>query len=106
MCAAGNNQEFDRATGHAGTLRFLDEEELQEVLDSLGDEISDFYDGAQNSRPYNFKGRPEILRESRPYRHPCNIEASTSVSHSLQPVQKAFSYPVFIPHIRSQFHSR
>jgi hypothetical protein len=54
MCAAGNNQEFDRATGHVGTLRFLDEEELQEFLDSLGDEISDFYDGAQNSRPYNF----------------------------------------------------
>jgi hypothetical protein len=54
MCASGNNQEFERATGHVGTLRFADEDQLQEFLDSLGDEIYDFYDGAHNSRPYNF----------------------------------------------------
>lgn len=54
MCAAGNNHEFERATGHVGTLRFLDKAELQEFLDSLGSEISDFYDCVDNSRPYNF----------------------------------------------------
>lgn len=54
MCTAGENEEMARATGHVGTLRFLDLEELEEFLDSLGDEISDFYDCEHGSRPYNF----------------------------------------------------
>jgi hypothetical protein len=54
MCSNGLNQEFEAATGHVGTLRFADNAELQEFLDSLGSEISNFYDCVDNSRPYNF----------------------------------------------------
>lgn len=54
MCKLGHNEDHERATGHVGTLRFLNEDELQEFLDSLGDEISGFYEGADGNRPYNF----------------------------------------------------
>jgi hypothetical protein len=42
------------ATAHVGTLSFESEKELQDFLDSLGEEIEGFYTGASDSRPYNF----------------------------------------------------
>jgi hypothetical protein len=42
------------SAGHVGVLSFGDEGELRRFLDSLGDEISGFYDGVGDSRPYNF----------------------------------------------------
>ena len=42
------------ATAHVGTLRFETEKELQEFLDSLGEEIEGFYTGDSDNRPYNF----------------------------------------------------
>ncbi|MFO7986486.1 MAG: hypothetical protein R6U38_11520 [Desulfatiglandaceae bacterium] len=41
-------------TGHVGTLRFDTPEALQEYLNTLGDEITGFYDCDADSRPYNF----------------------------------------------------
>ena len=41
-------------TGHVGTLRFDTPEALQEYLNSLGDEITGFYEGDADNRPYNF----------------------------------------------------
>jgi len=46
--------EMQHSTGHIGTLSFSDEDELKEFLESLGDEISGFYNGDGDSRPYNF----------------------------------------------------
>ncbi len=48
------NAETERATGHVGTLNFKDQEELTEFLDSLGDEVTGFYNCGYDSRLYNF----------------------------------------------------
>jgi hypothetical protein len=53
-CRSGPNEEARRATGHVGTLRFHDEKELNDFLQSLGDEIIGFYECGSESRPYNF----------------------------------------------------
>jgi hypothetical protein len=42
------------STGHVGVLTFQDEAEMRRFLDSLGDEIVGFYEGAGENRPYNF----------------------------------------------------
>ena len=42
------------ATAHVGTLSFETEGELQDFLNSLGEEIEGFYTGDADSRPYNF----------------------------------------------------
>ncbi|UCF95067.1 MAG: hypothetical protein JSW39_13250 [Desulfobacterales bacterium] len=46
--------KMEHTSGHVGTLRFESEEELNEYLESLGDEISGFYGCRSESRPYNF----------------------------------------------------
>jgi len=46
--------EMQHATGHVGTLSFRDEDELKDFLESLGDEITGFYNGDGDNRPYNF----------------------------------------------------
>ena len=42
------------AAGQVGTLNFENEEELNDYLQSLGDEITGFYGCRSDSRPYNF----------------------------------------------------
>jgi len=54
MCGLGPEDRIDRATGHVSTLKFDKEEELQDYLESLGDEIEGFYECRSESRPYNF----------------------------------------------------
>ncbi len=54
MCNLGPDSKIERATGHVGTLMFEDEEELNDYLESLGDEITGFYGCRSESRPYNF----------------------------------------------------
>lgn len=54
MCALAPDADRARATGHVGTLRFDDENELRDYLESLGDEITGFYGCMSESRPYNF----------------------------------------------------
>jgi hypothetical protein len=44
----------NHSTGHVGKLRFDDENELNDYLESLGDEITGFYGCRSESRPYNF----------------------------------------------------
>lgn len=51
---SGGEQSSAHAAGHVGTLRFENEDELEEFLASLGDEISGFYGCRSESRPYNF----------------------------------------------------
>ena len=45
---------MERSTGHVGTLKFDNENELKDYLESLGDEITGFYGCQSESRPYNF----------------------------------------------------
>jgi len=54
--AMGNpeRQGPQHATGHVGILRFNTHAELEEFLNSLGDEITGFYGCLSDSRPYNF----------------------------------------------------
>jgi hypothetical protein len=47
-------RHFDHASGHVGTLCFDNENELDDYLNSLGDEITGFYGCRSDSRPYNF----------------------------------------------------
>jgi len=54
MCVLAADADRARATGHVGTLRFDDENELRDYLESLGDEITGFYGCMSESRPYNF----------------------------------------------------
>lgn len=54
MCNTGSDAESRPATGHVGTLVFDDENELNEYLQSLGDEVTGFYGCRSESRPYNF----------------------------------------------------
>jgi hypothetical protein len=44
----------EHATGHVGVMRFDDDHELKDFLESLGDEIMGFYGCQSDSRPYNF----------------------------------------------------
>ena len=54
MSNPGSDVERRHATGHVGTLRFDDEKELNDYLNSLGEEIEGFYGCRSESRPYNF----------------------------------------------------
>ena len=54
MCRSCSGTDVDSTSGHVGTLRFGSRKELQEYLDSLGDEITGFYGCRSESRPYNF----------------------------------------------------
>ena len=50
----GPDAKTERTTGHVITLRFDSENELNDYLESLGDEITGFYECQSESRPYNF----------------------------------------------------
>lgn len=50
----GPGAKTERTTGHVSTLRFDSENELNDYLESLGDEITGFYECQSESRPYNF----------------------------------------------------
>ena len=54
MCALGTYGGSQGTIGHVSTLRFDDEKELNDYLESLGDEITGFYGCVSESRPYNF----------------------------------------------------
>ncbi len=54
MCRAGSKTAKIHISGHVGTLSFNSDEELNDYLESLGDEISGFYRADSDSRPYNF----------------------------------------------------
>ena len=54
MCRLGSDTGEDHINGHVGTLSFDNDEELNNYLESLGDEISGFYRAYSDSRPYNF----------------------------------------------------
>ena len=53
-CPTQPDAPLNHASGHVGTLSFASEEELRDYLESLGDEITGFYGGDGDSRPYNF----------------------------------------------------
>ena len=54
-CAdSGAGRPLEHATGHVGIMRFDDENDLRDYLESLGDEITGFYGCESESRPYNF----------------------------------------------------
>ena len=53
-CDAVADSDMERSTGHVGTLKFDNENELKDYLESLGDEIIGFYGCQSESRPYNF----------------------------------------------------
>ena len=53
-CRAPGDAGPQFSAGHVGVLVFRDEEELARFLESLGDEITGFFDGVGDSRPYNF----------------------------------------------------
>ncbi|MBU0735314.1 MAG: hypothetical protein KJ573_09340 [Proteobacteria bacterium] len=53
-CSVVAERDMERSTGHVGTLRFDNEDELKDYLDSLGEEIKGFYGCQSESRPYNF----------------------------------------------------
>ena len=54
-CAeSASGRPADHATGHVGVMRFDDEKELNDFLESLGDEIIGFYNCGSDNRPYNF----------------------------------------------------
>ena len=46
--------EMGTASGTVGVLNFGSEMELQEYLQSLGEEIEGFFNCVSDSRPYNF----------------------------------------------------
>jgi hypothetical protein len=50
----GPSSSAGHATGHVSTLVFSDENELHDYLESLGDEVTGFYECRSESRPYNF----------------------------------------------------
>jgi hypothetical protein len=54
MCRRGPDADEGHLTGHVGTLSFQSEKELTDYLETLGDEISGFYNADSDSRPYNF----------------------------------------------------
>ena len=54
MCRRGSEGDGEHVSGHVGTLSFDSPMELQDYLESLGDEISGFFKADADSRPYNF----------------------------------------------------
>ena len=48
MCPHGHT------SGHVGTMSFDTREQLEAYLAGLGDEVTGFYVGSADSRPYNF----------------------------------------------------
>lgn len=40
--------------GHVGTVRCYNQQDLNDYLDSLGDEIEGLYEGDMGARPFNF----------------------------------------------------
>ena len=54
MCHLPPDAEMVHTTGHVGTLCLDNEKELEDYLESLGDEISGFYGCRSESCPYNF----------------------------------------------------
>ncbi len=54
VCGRGTHTDKGHISGHVGTLSFQSDEELNDYLESLGDEISGFYRADSDSRPYNF----------------------------------------------------
>ena len=54
MCSWGPDAKIERTTSHVNTLRFGSENEVNDYLESLGDEITGFYECQSESRPYNF----------------------------------------------------
>ncbi|MGD1969898.1 MAG: hypothetical protein PVH70_17085 [Desulfobacterales bacterium] len=54
MCRRGADGDTFPLSGHVGTLSFNSPKELQDYLDSLGDELDGFYEAGADSRPYNF----------------------------------------------------
>ncbi|UCE56927.1 MAG: hypothetical protein JSV31_16235 [Desulfobacterales bacterium] len=54
MCRLRPDTPMEHTTGHVGTLIFDNENELNDYLESLGDEITGFYGCRSESRPYNF----------------------------------------------------
>lgn len=54
MCRLRPGTPMEHTTGHVGTLIFDNENELNDYLESLGDEITGFYGCRSESRPYNF----------------------------------------------------
>jgi hypothetical protein len=54
MCRLQPEAPKDHTTGHVGTLRFDSKKDLNDYLESLGDEITGFYKGRSDNRPYNF----------------------------------------------------
>jgi len=54
MCGSLSTGKESHTTGHVGTLKFDSKEELEDYLESLGEEITGFYGCRSESRPYNF----------------------------------------------------
>ncbi len=54
MCRQGPDGVAGHISGHVGTLSFNSQKELQDYLESLGDEITGFFKADADSRPYNF----------------------------------------------------
>ena len=54
MGRLGPDAKMERKTGHVNALRFDSENELNDYLESIGDETIGFYEGQSGSRPYNF----------------------------------------------------
>ena len=54
VCRRSPDTGEGHISGHVGTLSFNNDEELNDYLESLGDEISGFYKADSDSRPYNF----------------------------------------------------
>ena len=54
MCGLGPDRGGGHISGHVGILSFNNDEELNDYLESLGDEIAGFYQTDSDSRPYNF----------------------------------------------------
>jgi hypothetical protein len=54
MCRSDSNRDKRHITGHVGTLNFNDDKELKDYLESMGDEITGFYQARADSRRYNF----------------------------------------------------
>ena len=54
MCRRTTDGDTDPISGHVGTLSFNNDKELDDYLESLGDEIEGFFEAQGDSPPYNF----------------------------------------------------
>jgi hypothetical protein len=54
MSSPSTGSGLGPVTGHVGTFSVETEEELKVYLESLGDEITEFYYCREETRPYNF----------------------------------------------------